>query len=356
MHPILKNKFVRFGGIGVGILVTLFILFFIVVNLFTSSTGILSNSFDSISLYSNSGGVKYEQSVRGTSYGVTEDSYGKSAPYYPPIETPNGYTSELEKYETSSYSVSAQTHQFDELCTTVTNLRSNSQIHFKIITSGTNYCNAIFFVEENTVANVLSTLDTFENIEINRTTESVTRHKTQLQGRTSILQQQLASVQRSLTAAETQFDEIADFARQSRDAVTLSKAIREKLSLIDTLTQRKISLTSQLNNLYRQSADLEERMNVVQFSVNISRSQPINIGEYSRKWDSAWKELKDEYTNTLIGLTAYFGIFLLWTIRTAIYLLVTLVVIRGLWKFIKLLWKKKEGVVENDSQQNNQSN
>jgi hypothetical protein len=45
-----------------------------------------------------------------------EDSIGSS--YYPATRTSaqGGYTSDLEKYETTTYSVTARTKQFDEVC------------------------------------------------------------------------------------------------------------------------------------------------------------------------------------------------------------------------------------------------
>ncbi len=104
---------------------------------------------------------------------------------------------------------------------------------------------------------------------------------------------------------------------------------------------RKINLTSQLNSIYQQATDLEERIGVVEFRVSISRSNPIAIDKYERAWDQAWKDLRDTANDTLIGITAFFGIFLLWTLRISLYLLVVLVIIRVTWKFAKLLWHKK---------------
>lgn len=334
MHPLLQNKFVKFAGIGLAALVVLF-----VVLLFLAS----------ISDHRN-GGVSYEAGY-APSFN-TSPSMGKAvtdemdmmmraeSSYYPPQPYPDGYTSGLENYETTQYSVSARTKQFDELCDTVSSLKANAQIHFKYLNTSTNNCRATFYVDENLTNTVLNTLTAFSGVEVARNTESVTRHRQQLQGQTDILKQQLASVQSSLTAAETQFDEIAEFARANKDASTLSQAIREKLTLVDTLTQRKINLTSRLDQLYQQSADLEERMNVVQFDVTVSRSYPIYPNQESQKWEMAWEELKDTFTDTLIGLSAFFGIFLLWAVRLAVYLLVLIVVLRGLWKFAKLLMNK----------------
>lgn len=340
MHPILQNKFVRVIGIIFVALITIFIILVFLASMnSTRSTGLdMSNSV---------GMNSYTQTVgmgRGMEYRMTdsvESTYPESS-YYAPQPNPDtvDYTAGLESYETTSYNASGKIKQFDEFCENLNTLKADTQIHFKSLISSINNCNALFYVDENKASEVLNTLKNYNGVEITRNTESVTRHRAQLQSQTTILQQQLASVERSLTAAETQFDEIADFSRETKNATELSKAIREKLTLIDTLTQRKINLTSQLNQLYQQSADLKERLNIVAFSVNVNRSYPININEQSQKWERAWRDLKNEYTNTLIDLSALFAIFLLRTIKVLIYGLVIIVSARALWKFIKLVWSK----------------
>jgi prefoldin subunit 5 len=333
----LKNKYVKFFGFGLLGLVGLFLVLFVGLLIFNSTA---SENF-STSLEP----VGYAPSYSSKSYdgGMMADrAMGEMMidEYIPPAPTPGGYSSELESYETTQYSVSARTREMDELCDTVSGLKADPSIHFKYLNESLNNCRATFYVEENRVAGVLSALESFKNVEITRNTESVTRHREMIQSQTSILTQQLASVERSLIAAEIQFDEIAEFAREAKDAATLSEAIRYKLQNIDNLTNRKINLTSQLDNLYQQAADLEERMNIVEFYVNVYRSYPIDNDDQSRKWEAAWDELSDQFTDTLIGLSAFFGIFLLWAVRIAVYLLVVIVIIRGLWKFIKLLWSR----------------
>ncbi|MCB9815467.1 hypothetical protein H6785_02740 [Candidatus Nomurabacteria bacterium] len=337
MPSLLQNKYVRFAGIGILLLIGL-VIFWGIVNLFSSSTGLNDGSFDS---YDYNAVSPTAPSYAGK-MAVTEEMglSDRDAMYYPPVPAPNGYTSELETYETTSYLVSGKTKQFNEFCNTIKNLKADTEIHFKSLNESTNNCNSIFYVVENKSENVLGTLAGYQGVEYTRNTSSVTKHKQQLQSQTSILQQQLASVERSLTTAETQLNNLTDFYLTSDDVATLSKRVNESLALIDQLTQRKISLTSQLNNLYQQSADLDERLGVVEFSVNVSRSNPIFLNKDSQKWERAWDELRDAYTDTLIGLSAFFGIFILWTLRLAIYGIVLLLLARGLWKLIKLLWNK----------------
>jgi len=334
MQPLLRNKFFRFGIAGVVILLALSVLAMIVL---ASLNDARSTGYSDSSMGLSAPSFSNEMHMRGVSSDgmVSESDY-----YYPSEPAYDNYTSGLESYETTQYSVNSRTRQFDELCSTIKKLKADPNIHFKYLTTSTNNCYSTFYVEENKVENVLTTLTAFKGVEVNRNTSSVTRHREQIQTQTSILKQQLQSVESSLNAAETQFDEIAEFARESKDASTLAQAITQKINSVDMLTQRKINLASQLNQLYKQAADLEERINVVQFDVTINRSHPIYPEQNSRKWEQAWEELKDTYTNTLIGISTYFGIFLLWVLRLSIYLVVLIVILRGLWKFIQVLREK----------------
>lgn len=141
-------------------------------------------------------------------------------------------------------------------------------------------------------------------------------------------------------AAEAQLVNINNALATNVDASNLSIRVTESLRLIDELTQRKINLNSQLSNLYQQAADLEERLGVVEFSTNISRSNPIYPNEDSRAWEVAWDELSDAYRETLIALSATFLVFLLWTLRVIVYLLVVTIVLRILYRFGKLVVRK----------------
>lgn len=345
MYPFLQNKFVRFGIFGAGFLVVVFVVLLIITSMNSArslgvrdySVGRLNNPITSESFAPSLPSTKESSSgIPGRDYNPQPDS----SYYIQPVPIPSEYTSELESYETTNYTITGRTKQFDELCANLANLKADTQIHFKSLTSSLNSCHATFFVATGKVDEVLNTFKAFHSVEIYRNTQSVTRHKQFIESQTQIVQQQLSSVSQSLTMAETQFSELADFARQSKDAKALSDAINFKLQNVDMLTQRKINLVAQINDLYQQASDLKERLDVVQFDVSLTRSNPVIPNRYEQQWDSAWQELKDTLAQTLIGVTAFFGIFLLWVIRIALYALVLILVLRGLWKFGKFVWGK----------------
>lgn len=333
-------KFIGFGLLGVFGLVLLIVAWG-VINLMTSSIGLSEDA-----MYAPAGAPTMPDSLsysRGASMDSDDLLYKEmESSYYMPPPNPDqtGYTSGLETYETTSYVVSARTREFDQLCDTLATLKAQPDTHFKSLTASTNNCRATFFVEEAAVAGVLDTLNNFSGVEVSRDTTSVTRHKQRLESQTAIIQQQLARTERSLAAAEAQLNRLNELFTTSNEVTKLSGEVTNSLRYIDQLTGQKINYISQLNNLYQQSADLAERIDVVEFSVNINRANPISVGKYERLWDNAWDELKDTYHDTLIGLTAFFGIFLLWLFRITVYLLVLIVIVRGLWKFVQFLWSR----------------
>ncbi|MCA9368557.1 hypothetical protein KC887_10020, partial [Candidatus Kaiserbacteria bacterium] len=257
----------------------------------------------------------------------------------PPVPTPDGYTSGLETYETTSYSVSARSNQFDNLCDSLSNLKADDAIHFKSLTMSLNNCNAQFFVEEGKVDTVLAQFDSYDGVTIDRTTASVTRHKEQIESQASIVRAQLDTVEATLAEAQTAYDEIIALARSERDADALNAAIRNKLQQIDSLSNRKIALTSQLDSYAQQAADLEERLGVVEFYANFNRLTPTQVGQHERQWSQAFEQLGNQFTMTLIGLTITFGVFLLYVVQYGVYVLVLLVIARFGWKLLQRIWK-----------------
>lgn len=270
------------------------------------------------------------------------DGYAAGSSYMPspmpPVE-PTGYVPNLEQYETTDYSATARTKAFDEACDLVLGLKARDDIHFKYISESEDQCGANFFVEEGKEGGVIAQLEGISNIEISRVTNSVTRQRQRLETEADILTQQLASVEATLTEAERQYTELTEVARAANDASALTEAIRDKLNMIENLNQRRINLVSRLQSFAQRSAELEERIGVIAFNVSITRANSSNDEYRERLWLGAWDDLGDEVTKFLIGLTAYFGIFLLRVMQYVVYGLVLLVLFRFGWKLVKQIWK-----------------
>ena len=335
MPSLIQNKYFRYGLFGVALLVGLFVLvgLWAAMNMMTATTGLSSQQeIVSFGMPSASNRMAYD--------GVSVQADMAYAPeYYPTPDLSGGYTALLERYETTDYDISARTTELDTVCALLTELKADDAINFRTLNQSLNYCRATFFVAEMGSTAIVEQFRTVPGVTITRTTESVTRHREQLLSRADVLRRQLASVSSTLATAEAQYTELIALAKDNNDSRGLANAIEDKFRLVDSLTARQLRLTEQLDALYQQSADLEERLGVVGFSVQFTRSYAIDPDRVTRKWEQAWEQLRETYTDTLIGLSAFFGIFLLWVIRLTLYGVVLLVLVRLLWKIARLVWR-----------------
>ena len=335
------KKVLKYVAIGAAGLLALLVLFAIWVAIQFAGSGLGFSSGGS-SLSVSPSGPAVGRAVPGTSMeesaydSVSSDSI--SMPVPPPTPGPD-YVAGLEDYEVTDYRVTARTEQFDEACRVLTELKADDTIDFRSLSESLNRCGARFFVDREDEERVRMQLSGIDSAVVTRTTDSVTRRRSELKNQTQILEEQLASVERTLLEAERQYDEIAELARQSSDASALTQAISNKLNMTNTLNARRIQLTERIRQLRQQSADLEERIGKAAFSVTINRSYPIDPDGDSRRWEEAWEFLKEQYTSVLIGFTAYLGVFLLRALQFAFYGLILIVLARLLWKFIRYVWR-----------------
>jgi len=333
MPSFLRHPAVRYIGGGI---IGLLLLAVVAAVLLGSLNSSRSTGF-SADYVSNSPQGLFQESVVASRALAPKIAGDYGAPIYPTTPT-SGYVPNLEDFETTNYNLSGRLRDLSTACDTLTTLKADNRFHFKSLSTNLNSCYATFYTEEAFVREAINSLQ-FSGVTVSRNTQSVTRHRENIASQASIIRQQLASVESTLAEAELAYDDIAVFAREERDVSEYSQAIDAKLRQIDQLTNRKISLTSQLDSIAQQAADLEERIGVVEISVNYSRSYTLNPDKTSRAWEQAWETLSDTWINFGIGLTAYFGIFLLYTLQYGLYLLVLILLARFGWKAVRMIWK-----------------
>ena len=313
------------------------LVLFIVVAILTS----LSSSSTSLSSNSVSIGKRAVSETAMSPQAMMMDGgadFAAIAPdmYYP---APDNYIDNLEQFETTDYRISGQLREFETFCDYLSELKADERFDFSSLSSSLNNCQATFFTKEEYANQALQNLGSFAGVQTTRTTQSVTRHREQIQSRTSIVQQQLQSVTETLIEAESAYNEIADFARAQRDTETYSHAITEKLRQVDQLTQRKISLTSQLDSLAQQSADLNQKIGVIEINVYVNRAHLLNPDKTARAWGDAKELLTDTWNQFGIWLTVYLGVFILFVLQWSVYLIILIVLARFGYKLARKIWR-----------------
>ncbi len=305
-----------------------------------------------LSVHSNYLSVSREDSAISTmqvppSSGYSNDGFavGSDMAYARPTlpvpspEPMQPYVPNLEAYETTDYRVHARTRDFDAACSLLHELKADEAIHFRSLSEHLNRCSAVFFVDEERADAVRDRLVRIDGASVERSTESVTRMRENIINQVDVLRQQLAHTEATLADVTEQYATITDLAYSEGEPATLNRTVQAQFEILDNLNQRRLRQSNQLKNLLQQSTDLEERIGKTMFDVSLNRSNPIEPGKYAQQWERALEDLQDRFIATLIGFTAYLGIFLLWGAQIVLYGLIVLFVARFLWKVARVVWK-----------------
>ena len=285
------------------------------------------------------------------------DSLPQSAPATDSQRTPSGVVSEsaphtgevstlpstdtyFQQYETTDYLLSARSRSFSTLCATLKSLRDDQGTDFRLFDQRDNTCRAEFFVRQSEVERILALFEQYPEVLVQTQINSVTTRYTTLTNELSIVQDQLTETESFIETTQAMYDEVIAMARENNDAAALNRAIDSSIERIDRLRQRQTNLANRVRNLERQQSELAERIDQIRFSVQFNRMVPLQTGAVERKWQLAWQDLKDTFTETSIGLTTGLGIFLLWVIRIGIYILFVIFLLRLLYGFGRYVWQR----------------
>lgn len=245
------------------------------------------------------------------------------------------YVPDLEAYETTDYRVHARTSDFDAACSLLGELKRDTSIHFRALNESLNHCSANFFVDANRANEVRDRLSGIDGVVVERSTESVTRTREDILDQVDVLRDQLAHTEATLATVTAQYKTITELAYQEGEPAVLNRTVQSQFEMLDSLNQRRLWQATQLKSLLQQSADLEERIGKEMFSVSFERASTVEPKKYARAWSEAFKDLKDYFVMTLIGLTAHLGIFALFTLKVLVYGFLLLILARVLYHYLR---------------------
>ena len=320
---IIFGGFIIFGILSIGL---------IFYNLAMDYNGLRSTDFAMVDSMPQSAPVS--QSTPSVS--VSEGFADTQTPSSPTPATDTYY----QQYETIDYLISGRSQSLPVLCDILLSLRNGARADFRSFDKRENTCRAEFFTEESEVERIVALFEQYPEITIETRIDSVTTRYTTLTNDLTILKEQLAETERFIETSQALFNEAIELARENNDISALNATIDSSISRIDHLQQRQVNLANRIRNMERQHSELAKRIDKVRFSVQFSRILPLQTGVVERKWQEAWQDLKDTFTDTSIGLSTGLGVFLLWVVRIGIYIVLIIIILRLLYGFSRFVWTK----------------
>lgn len=287
----------------------------------------------------------YSQSAPYMSKSVAMDSMGyeeaemlSTRNIMPPVEP--GYASgDAEAFEITQYNGTIRTGDLDGTCDVLEGLKVPEYIIFEDANRQEHNCYYKFKVENEHVDEVLGVIEGLKPETFNSNTHTIKMLVDDYTSEVEILKNKLASVEETLSDAQTAYDELQRLATQTRDAETLAKIIDSKINLIERLTNERISIKERIDRINRSKAEQLDRLAYTFFNVSAYERLIVDVKAIKESWVSEVQRFVREFNGVLQEVTLGLGTFMMRLVQTALYFIIALLVVKYGWRFTKKLWK-----------------
>lgn len=253
----------------------------------------------------------------------------------------DGYTAggNAEQFEATEYQARIETRHLDQDCEAVQALKTKEYVVFERSDKNDTGCSYRFKAEKGKVEEVLSLIKSLDPRELNQSIETIKNQVEDYTSREEILKKKLATIDETMTSAMTSYEEISRLAASTQDAGSLASVIRSKIEIIESLSQQKINISSELDNLGRQKAEQLDRLAYVYFNVTINENKYVD-GDYIK---DSWKNSIKSFVIDMNGVAQDVSIGLVrlaaYVLQYLLYLTIILIVAKYVWILFKRIWK-----------------
>jgi hypothetical protein len=286
-------------------------------------------------------------------YGESDDAYAPSlsarnvAVTRPTEEYIPGDDSEA--YEVKEYNARIETRNLSEDCGAVRALKARQDVVFERASENERSCSFTFKVKQGSVEEVLSSLKALDPRELTETAYTIKRQVTDYTSEIQILENQLASYDKTLVEAVASYESITALATETGNADALAKVIQSKLTIIERLTQLRVQTVGELDRMNRSKAEALDRLEYTYFSVYIYENKFIDGTSLTDSWKAAVKRFVEETNRLLQDISIGVVSFLLLIVKFALYAVIVIVAARFGLTFVKRVWMEENRAGLSDS-------
>ncbi len=249
-----------------------------------------------------------------------------------------------EDYEALSYYARFKKVDIDDACNAVENLKPLKYVVFENMNRNDNNCRYSFKVEREHVDGVVEKIKSLDPDTFTTNTETMKKQIVEYDSQISILLRKQDELEKMLNDAVSAYDELTVLATKIEDVETLTKIINSKLSTIRQLTNERISLAQQIDRMAKRSAELNDEVQYVYFSVRIDKYDILNKTVIKDSWISTVKTFVRDVNyfvqKLTVGLLSFLLKILLVLVYLSIILFIVIVFVKYGWRLVKNFWKK----------------
>ncbi|MEW6610232.1 MAG: hypothetical protein AB1352_01195 [Patescibacteria group bacterium] len=312
------------------------------VGIFTkkSSVSVLQAPYAGItnSIPSQGRGGKYSEDA---SYGVEGSAPGLSvrniAPF-PPIQNGGTTGSDAEAYEVRQYSGTIETRDKNEACNALFNLKAKDYVVFEQANSYDQGCNFTFKVTRNHVEEVLAAVKALQPRELVENTHTIKQQVEDYTSQIEILRKKQTTIEDTLEKATEAYNEITALAQRTGDADSLARIINSKIQTLERLTQERLNVSAQLDNLTRAKAEQLDRLEYTYFYLTVVESKFVDAKTLKDLWKAAIKAFVRDVNEVALDVSVNLVTLVLRVLQYLLYAFIILVVAKYAWSLARRIW------------------
>ncbi|OGD69088.1 hypothetical protein A2996_00205 [Candidatus Campbellbacteria bacterium RIFCSPLOWO2_01_FULL_34_15] len=247
--------------------------------------------------------------------------------------------SDAEEFEVTEYYGNIKTGNLDKTCGRIEELKGFDYVIFENSNRDDRNCSYTFKVKNENAEEVLATVKDLKPENLNANTTTIKNVVDDYTSEVEILEKKLTSLEKTLTDAQSAYDDITVLATRTQDVASLAKIIDSKIQLIERLTTERINIKEQIDRLNRAKADQLDKIDYTYFRLNVSEIIIFDGKALKDSWIYEVRQFINEFNRMLQDISVNLASYLLMLIKIAIYLLIALLVAKYGWIAVKKLWK-----------------
>jgi hypothetical protein len=247
---------------------------------------------------------------------------------------------DAEAFEVTSYNAIIESRDFAKTCGVIAGLKAKEYVIFENANEYDHGCDYAFKVANANVEEILGVLNGLDPKELSQNTYTIKQLITDFTSETEILEKKRASIDQTLADAIKAYDQIKDVAIRTQNAESLAKIIDSKIQIIERLTQQRIAINAQLDQLGRAKADQLDRLVYKYFHVNVYESKFVDGEALKDSWKAAIRDFVRDVNETIQDMTINLVALLFVAMQLVLYAVVVVIIAKYVWKLVMYLWKK----------------
>ncbi len=246
---------------------------------------------------------------------------------------------EAEKFEIREYTGRIRTRHLARDCAQIIALKEKPEVIFEASDQSEESCYFRFKAEKDKAEPIVALIEAMDPEHLNASSQSIQGAIQDYERDLEIMRKGLNEAEITLKSSMDQYEALGDLATKKGDLQTLSRVVAEKLKLVQKLNQNRLDLEKEIDHLKWQQDSEEDRLEYVFFNLTLNKNTILDWERIEQSWKAQMKSLATNANSVFQGLTVGLAILAMRVLQGAIYLLLGIGALKGLWLGCRRLWR-----------------